>query len=177
MSIFKTGAQMAWDEELSPEDSVVCINKAGWRWYIIMWDNIINDALRCGLDDEFMLKVKLSDMRELVEALKGSEVEVQRLQDDIVELQEDNEDLMSDGLSANRKLAEHVRESDKELIVLREIAERSGAWKTSDDFWVYGNDEVIYETESGVEVKNTADKVSFQYRHLYRKNHKIKGSE
>ena len=97
------------------------------------------------------------------------------LRNQVSEFKMEIERLMNDGIVANRKLAEHTRKSDRELIMLREIAERAGAWKTNDDYWVYGNDEVIYETENGVEVKNTADKVAFQYRHLYRKNHKIKG--
>jgi hypothetical protein len=51
----------------------------GWRWYITMWDNILNDTTRCNLDDDFMLKVKLKDMREVVDALKTAEAEVKQL--------------------------------------------------------------------------------------------------
>jgi uncharacterized coiled-coil protein SlyX len=58
---------------------VVQTNVAGWRWYLTMWDKIINNTYRGKLDDEYLLSVKHKDMKAIVTALKEADAEVERL--------------------------------------------------------------------------------------------------
>jgi len=57
-----------------------------WRFQIVVWNDIMAKTTSCGLQDDYLLKVRVADQRKLVNALNSASAEIDRLNELVKEL-------------------------------------------------------------------------------------------